>query len=209
MHRNRSSCIVLALLASAAVPAMAAQPPAPDAAASCRTSGFLPGPARFSSVETGSDGRLTFRICAPDATDVRVTSSDMAEAIPFGRGGPAGLAMTKDATGLWSGTTSVPVAPDNYRYSFSVNGVTVPDPATTTFSRERVGTQSTLEVPGAAGKFQSYDAAVAHGVVSEFEYWYFVPEGNTSPLSATNESSWTGGGATSSDASGLPATCIR
>jgi enterochelin esterase family protein len=122
-------------------------------------------------VEVGTDGRLTFRICAPDATDVRVTSSDMAEAIPFGPGGPVALVLAKDAMGLWSGTTSVAVAPDNYRYSFLVNGAIVPDPLATTLSLERVGTQSTLEVPGAAGAFQSFDAKVPHGLVSQFEYW--------------------------------------
>lgn len=170
MHGKMFSRIVLSLIMAAAVPTFAAQSPQ-NGPASCRSSGFLPGAVRFNSVETGADGRVTFRICAPDATDVRVTSSDMADAIPFGRGGPAGLALTKDETGLWSGTTAVSVAPDNYRYTFAVNGVTVPDPAATTFSRERAGTQSTLEVPGVAGRFQSYDAAIPHGVVSEFEYW--------------------------------------
>src|SRR5690606_20103444 len=52
-----------------------------------------------------------------------------------------------------------------------VNGVTVPDPLATTFSHERTGTQSTLEVPGAAADFQRYDPEIPHGLVSEFEYW--------------------------------------
>lgn len=168
--------LVLTAILGAAAGAGAGEAPAPDqggqASASCAAGGgFLPAPARFRSVEPGPDGRVTFRICAPQATEVRVTSSDMPEAIPFGRNGPAGLPMTRDATGLWSATTSVAVAPDNYRYSFVVNGVNVPDPLATTFSRERVGTQSTLEVPGEAGEFQSYDPAVPHGMVSEFEYW--------------------------------------
>lgn len=166
---NRHHAITLLLVAAApwlAAPALAQQP---EAAASCRTSGFLPGPARYRSVEVGADGRVTFRLCAPDATDVRVTSADMPDVIRFGQGGPQALRMTKDATGLWSVTTDVPVAPDNYRYSFQVNGATVPDPQAVTFSRERTGTQSTLEVPGAA--FQAFDPKIAHGVVSEIEYW--------------------------------------
>lgn len=165
-----SRFIACAFLSAAAtcVPAAQAATAAPQ---SCRTGGFLPAPAGYKSVEVATDGRVTFRICAPDATDVRVTSSDMPEAIPFGPGGPVALVLRKDAMGVWSGTTSVPVAPDNYRYSFLVNGATVPDPLATTFSLERVGTQSTLEVPGAAGVFQAYDATVPHGLVSEFEYW--------------------------------------
>jgi enterochelin esterase-like enzyme len=145
--------------------AWAAQAAAPGAPVTCSTAGG------FRSVEPTADGRLTFRLCAPDAGTVRVTSADMVGAIPSGRGAAAGLALTRDATGLWSGTTAEAVAPDNYRYSFSVNGVVVPDPVATTFSQERAGTQSTVEVPGAAAKFQSYDPKIPHGAVSVIEYW--------------------------------------
>lgn len=163
-HRCMRSFAWVAL-AGLVPPVLAAD--APPAQASCATGGFLPAPARYRSVEAGEDGRVTFRLCAPGATEVRVTSSDMPDVIPFG----GGLPLTRDASGLWSGTTSAPVAADNYRYSFQVNGVTVPDPQAITFSRERTGTQSTLEVQGEAGRFQSYDPGIAHGLVSEFEYW--------------------------------------
>lgn len=160
----------MALLAAFQLPALA-QAPQPGANASCLSRGFLAPPPSYRSVEPLPDGRVTFRLCAPDATDVRVTSSDMPDVIAFGQGGPAGLALTKDATGLWSGTTLRAVAPDNYRYSFEVNGVSVPDPLATTFSRQRTGTQSTLQVPGAAAAFHEYDPEIPHGLVSEFEYW--------------------------------------
>lgn len=153
------------LLAGAMGNAFAGQAAAPGAPTTCSNA------TGFKSVEAAADGKVTFRLCAPDATTVLVTSSDMAGAIPFGRGGPAGLALTRDATGLWSGTTAVAVAADNYRYSFAVNGVTVPDPLATTFSMERTGTQSTVELPGAAAKFQSYDPGIPHGTVSVIEYW--------------------------------------
>jgi enterochelin esterase family protein len=52
-----------------------------------------------------------------------------------------------------------------------VNGIATADPQAVTFSRERTGVQSTLEVPGAAGAFQAWDPKVAHGGVSEIEYW--------------------------------------
>ena len=150
---------------------LAQQPAATAEPVSCQARGFLPGPARYKSVEVMADGKVTFRLCAPQATEVRVTSADMPDVIAFGANGPVGITLARDATGLWSGTTSKAVAPDNYRFSFVVNGVTTPDPQAITFSRERVGTQSTLEVPGADGAFQSYDAKIAHGMVSEFEYW--------------------------------------
>jgi enterochelin esterase family protein len=158
---------LIGCVVASSVPAQAAAA-APE---SCRSAGFLPGPARFKSVEVLADGRVTFRICAPDATDVRVTSSDMPDVITFGQGGPVAIPLTRDAIGLWSGTTSKPVAPDNYRYSFVVNGATVPDPLATTFSMERVGTQSTLEISAPASAFQAWDPQIAHGVVSVVEYW--------------------------------------
>jgi enterochelin esterase-like enzyme len=168
---NLQRRLLSGLLAGVSVLSLAAQPDA-GASASCRGGGgLLPEPARFRSVEVAADGRVTFRLCAPEATDVRVTSADMPDVIPFGRQGPAGIALSRDVTGLWSGTTSVPLAPDNYRYSFAVNGAVVPDPAAVTFSTERTGTQSTLEIAGDEGRFQSFDPAIAHGVVSEFEYW--------------------------------------
>jgi len=163
---------VISLIGCVVAATSQAQAPATaDSPASCRSSGFLPTPARFKSVEVLADGRVTFRVCAPDATDVRLTSSDMPDVITFGPGGPVPMPLSKDATGLWSGTTSKALAPDNYRYHFVIDGATVPDPLSTTFSLERVGTQSTLEIPATASTFQAWDPRIAHGVVSVVEYW--------------------------------------
>jgi enterochelin esterase-like enzyme len=142
--------------------------PAPE---TCLPRGFLTAPAPFKSVEVLADGRVTFRLCAPSATEARVTSTDIADVIPMGFNGPAGLAMTGDEKGLWSVTTDKPVAPDNYRFNFSVNGARVPDPQGTSFTRERVGVNSTFEVLGPEGAFQTYNKDVPHGLVSTFEYW--------------------------------------
>lgn len=152
-----SICLLLAGMAQAA------QPPAGPP--SCRSGAA----SRFQSTEVLPDGRVTFRLCAPDATDVRLTSADLPD-MPSGPGG-AGIVMSKDANGLWSGTTAKPVPADNYRYSFAVNGAVVPNPQVDTYSRQRTGVQSTLEVPGEAGRFQSFDPKIAHGAVTEIEYW--------------------------------------
>jgi enterochelin esterase-like enzyme len=153
--------------------ASAQAPSAPPAApATCMGRGFLPSPASYKAVEQLPDRRITFRVCAPDATAVSVTSSDIADVIPMGQGGgPAGLAMTRDEKGLWSVTTPVPVAADTYRFNFSVNGVPLPNPQGNTFSEARVGTNGTFEVQGPEGAFQTYNKGVPHGVVSEVEYW--------------------------------------
>ena len=160
----------VAVCLATSVGAQNAPPPPPGT--SCRPTGFFPGPARYKSTEVLGDGRVTFRVCAPEATTALVTSTDYAPAIPMGfGGGPPGLAMSKDTSGLWSATTPVPIAAGTYRYNFRVNGARVPDPQATRFSHERVGTNSILEVPGAAGAFQAYDPKVPHGTVSAVEYW--------------------------------------
>ncbi len=149
-----------------------AQAPAQGPSASCLPRGFFAGPAAYKSVEQLPDGRVTFRLCAPDAQAAMVTSTDNADVIPMGfGGGPRGLAMTKDATGLWSVTTDKPVAADTYRFNFNVDGARVPDPQGTRFSEERVGVNSTFEVMGPAGAFQTFDKAAPHGAVSTIEYW--------------------------------------
>jgi enterochelin esterase-like enzyme len=147
--------------------------PLQQAPETCLPRGFFPGPSQYKAVEQLPDGRVTFRLCAPFAGEARVTSSDLGEVIPMGfpPGSPFGLAMTKDAKGLWSVTTDKPVAADTYRFNFTVNGARVPNPQGTSWSEERVGINSTFVLLGAEGAFQSYDKGVPHGIVSEIEYW--------------------------------------
>ena len=161
--------VVSALVALAT--SCGAQPArAPARPASCLPSGMFAPPPTYRSTEQLADGRVTFRLCAPEATTVRVTSSDGDPAIPMGMGGPAGLALVRDSLGLWSGTTAVPMLPGTYRYDFQVNGARVPDPRATRFSEEYMGTNAVLEVSGAAGAFQAWNPAVPHGAVATIEY---------------------------------------
>lgn len=161
------AAIILALALDCAAQAQAPAAPTNAAPATCAGNSFLPGPASYKSVEPLPDQRVTFRLCAPNAAFVSVTSSDLADVIPFGQG----LPMARNAQGLWSVTTPAAVAADNYRFSFSVDGVAVPDPQGTTFSLTRVGQFSTFEMPGAEGAFQTYDKSVPHGIVSVVDYW--------------------------------------
>ncbi len=139
-------------------------------AASCMPQGPFARP-DYVSVEPLADGRVTFRLCAPEANNVRVTSNDLDPWVPGGfGGGERGLPLARDETGLWSVTTELPVPPDTYRYNFEVDGARVPDPMATTFSRERSGINSTMEIPGEAGAFQTLREDVPHGVVSRVEY---------------------------------------
>src|SRR5580693_979053 len=69
--------------------------------------------AQIHSPEILSDGRVTFRLLAPKATEVLLEGN-----WPGGKN----LAMTKDASGLWSLTTAA-LLPEVWAYTFSVDGV--------------------------------------------------------------------------------------
>src|SRR5688572_23742936 len=98
------------------------------------------GPA-LRSPELHPDDRVTFRLAAPNATDVRVSGDFL----------PAPQALQKDDKGIWTVTVG-PVSPELYAFTLSVNGV--------------AATRGTLDVPGPAPMF--YDLRpVAHGARSE------------------------------------------
>jgi enterochelin esterase family protein len=166
MNRSASPWLLAGLLALALSHSAVGQAPPVAAPANCAAVRGAPG---WKSVEPLADGRVTFRLCAPDASTVYLASTDLPGIVPMDATRP-GLAMARGGDGVWSVTTAR-VDPDNYRYNFLVNGAVVPDPQASSFSQERTGTRSTFEMPGAAGSFQSYDRNVPHGMVSVFEYW--------------------------------------
>jgi enterochelin esterase family protein len=101
------------------------------------------GPA-LRSPEVLPDARVTFRIAAPNATDVRVSGDFL----------KAPEALNKDEKGVWSVTIG-PVSPEIYNYQLSVNGL--------------VTTRGRLDVPAASPRF--YDVRpVAHGAVEQRLY---------------------------------------
>ena len=81
--------------------------------------------AKVRSPEVLADGRVTFRILAPKATEVLVRGN-------WERG--RDLAMTKDDSGLWSVTTP-PLQPELWAYTFSVDGVRTLDPRITSLTK--------------------------------------------------------------------------
>ena len=127
----------------------------------------------YQSVEVLGDGRVTFRLCAPEATTVRLISSDAADVIPLGFGDETpGLAMSKDDEGLWTVTTPAPLEVDTFRFVFRVNGVDVADPEGSSVIGGYPGGVSSVVATGReAGAFQAYDRNVPHGAVSRIEYW--------------------------------------
>src|SRR5277367_3458709 len=91
-----TSAIVLAGIALTVFPALA-QPPA--------------APPPVVSPEVHSDRTVTFRLRAPNAQEVLLSRE----------GVPQRAAMQKDTDGVWTSTTS-PLEPDFYGYSFVVDG---------------------------------------------------------------------------------------
>src|SRR5262245_52322280 len=70
------------------------------------------------SVEVAANHMVTFRLRAPEATDVKVGGDFVTPP----------QALTKGDDGVWS-TTVGPLHPAVYSYTFRVNGVAVLDPA--------------------------------------------------------------------------------
>lgn len=116
------------------------------------------GPAPVRSPEVSADGRITFRLRAPNAKEVAVTG------IVAGQR----LAMTKDEQGVWSVTTD-PMKPDMYGYTFNVDGATFTDPGNGQFKTAMVGAgQSMVHVPGDV--VWEPAPGIARGVVSHHFY---------------------------------------
>jgi enterochelin esterase family protein len=109
------------------------------------------------SPEVHSDSRVTFRLKAPNAKDVRVRLETVGS-----------KTMQKDEQGVWS-FTSEPMPPDIYSYSFSVDGVQMIDPSNPLLKYNLLNTESQVHVPGPATlPWEIND--VPHGVVHRHLY---------------------------------------
>ncbi|HMF11619.1 MAG TPA: hypothetical protein VKE94_04915, partial [Gemmataceae bacterium] len=124
-------------------------------------------PPEFVSPEVSADRKITFRIHAPNAKDVKLSSSDIPRTgtseIP---GMGPGVAMKKGENGVWE-TTVGPVVPGAYRYNFSVDGLGVIDPRNPTTSEANANTWSLVYVPGSE---ISDTKDVPHGAVAQVPY---------------------------------------
>lgn len=109
------------------------------------------------SPEVLSDRRVTFRLLAPKAADVRVLCQCFDGEKP----------LQKNADGVWSVTLG-PFDPDVYAHHFKIDGFELLDPISQATGRPAVF-QTLLEVPGSVPMF--YDVQpVPHGAVET--RWY-------------------------------------
>jgi len=110
------------------------------------------------SPEVGADRRVTFRIFAPQAENVKLSAGD----IP----GNGQRQLTKGENGVWE-TTVGPLDPGAYRYNFNVNGLAVIDPRSPSISESNNNVWSVVYVPGS--DFMD-TADVPHGAVASVYY---------------------------------------
>ena len=115
-------------------------------------------PAPVKSPEVQSDGRVSFRLRAPNAK-AAVVNTDAA---------PKPLPMQKDADGVWSVTSDV-LAPDFYSYTFTVDGVRMLDPSNPSIVSNLLNPSNRLHVPSTTP--QPWDrTGVPHGVIHQHFY---------------------------------------
>lgn len=116
---------------------------------------------RVKSPEISTDGHVTFRLNAPNATIVTLNGSWL---------GAANLPMTRDATGIWS--TTIALSPQVYGYWFIVDGMRVLDPSNSETERDGSRFNTMLAVPGPAADLWTFKD-VPHGTIEQV--WYPSP----------------------------------
>jgi hypothetical protein len=166
----------------AAVFGASAQTPAQAPAAPGRGGPFG---AALKSPEVAPDGRVTFRLRAPNAKEVFVSGVGPVSA-PGGAPVGARLPMEKNEQGVWT-ATSEPMKPGIYQYSFSVDGARFTDPGNNRFQTGfNSASQSRLHVPGPV--VWEPASGVARGAITRHSYhsgvagddrnfWVYTPAG--------------------------------
>lgn len=145
-----------------------AQPPA--AAPGRGRAGGRGGP-QVVSPQIENDGRVTFRVLAPQATTVAVTG-DLSQGLvpdPTQPAQPAAgpvVNMTKGPDGIWTGTTVRAIKPGAWRYAFTVDGAVTVDSRNVRVSQSQTQVHSLLVVPGDFAETRD----VPHGSLSSVRY---------------------------------------
>ncbi len=119
------------------------------------------------SPEVNTDGTVTFRLDAPEASSVRVSGDFFAPADTVAPG-----VMARDENGIWTYTTPYAPAPELYTYRFMVDGRLFTDPSNVFQVRDVNTVMNLFHIPG--GRSDLYKIAdVPHGTVSKV--WYHTP----------------------------------
>lgn len=128
----------------------------------------LQGAPEIVSPEIHADKKVTIRVLAPNAKEVKVSG----EWLPAEGFMPGAAAMTKDDKGVWSYTTAEPLAPELYTYSILVDGFRTVDPANPFLQRDVATVTNILIVGGPQADLYKVNI-VPHGAVTR--RWYPSP----------------------------------
>jgi enterochelin esterase family protein len=141
MNRSRFALLTVSTALAASSLVIARQAPAPQtpppgaATPAGRGAQGGRGATPVKSPEVNADGRVTFRLRAPEAKEVAAVV------------GGKRLAMQKDDQGVWS-VTSDPMKPDIYTYALAVDGTSINDPANRQVQTSFGSFQSMFVIPG-------------------------------------------------------------
>ncbi|MCM1152724.1 MAG: alpha/beta hydrolase-fold protein [Muribaculum sp.] len=124
------------------------------------------------SPQINQDNTVTFRLFAPDAKDVKVTGDFLPTQkidTPFGPADVPGTANLTLKDSVWEYTTSLPISPELYSYSFLVDGLKITDPSNVYQLRD-ISTVTNIFIIGGEKADWYKVNAVPHGTVSKV--WY-------------------------------------
>lgn len=131
------------------------------------------GGAPVVSPEIHSDNTVTFRLNAPNATQVQVSGDFLPTQkikTPFGEfDGPGFADLTKGENDVWEYTTTEALAPELYSYSFYVNGLKINDPSNVFQIRDVSSVTNVFLIGGDRADLYKVNK-VPHGTVSKV--WY-------------------------------------
>lgn len=127
------------------------------------------------SPEINPDTTVTFRMVAPNATNVMVTGdfipSEKIQANGTIHERPGVRNLEKNSDGIWEYTTDK-LSPELYSYNFIVDGVKITDPSNVYLTRDISSLSNIFIIPGDyASNYEVND--VPHGTVSRV--WYDSP----------------------------------
>lgn len=163
-----SACVACCSYAGAQTPASAASP-------SARAATVQPErrPVPIVSPQILRDGRVTFRIFAPQAHAVTLggdiyqgLQKQMLASDAAAPSRTAEIPMSKGPDGIWTGTSVLPIKPGAWRYHFVVDGMTIVDSLNGNISPYQTRIESLLVVPGDFSETRD----VPHGAVSRVRY---------------------------------------
>lgn len=131
------------------------------------------GGAPVVSPEVHDNNTVTFRLKAPKAVKVQVTGDFLPTQkikTPFGEfDGPGVADLTENKDGVWEFTTSEPLKPELYSYTFLVDGLKITDPSNVYQIRDVASVTNVFIIGGDRADLYKVNK-VPHGTVSKV--WY-------------------------------------